>query len=98
MFHAIVTRDHLPWEARFTELAPLPDGADAVARMKHRLKIRAGRALYGLRKQTVAPVFGIIKAVMRFRQFLLRGLDAARGEWSLVTMAWNIRRMAVLRR
>jgi hypothetical protein len=42
-------------------------------------------------------VFDIIKSVMVFRQFPLRGLDAARGEWSLVTMAWNIRRMAVLR-
>ncbi len=54
-------------------------------------------AVYGLRKQTVEPVFGIIKTVMRFRQFLLRGLEAVSAEWSLVTMAWNIRRMAVLR-
>ena len=66
-------------------------------RMKHPLKTRAGRAQYGLCKQTVEPVFGIIKAVRRFRQFLLRGLGAVRGAWSLVTMAWNIRRMAVLR-
>lgn len=88
---------HLPWQERFTEPAPLTDDADAVQRMKHELKTRAGRARYGLRKQTVEPVFGIIKAVMRFRQFLLRGLDAVRGEWSLVTMAWNVRRMAVLR-
>ena len=65
--------------------------------MRHRLKTRAGRADYGLRKQTVEPVFGIIKSVMRFRQFLLRGVEAVNGEWSLVTMAWNIRRMAVLR-
>ena len=64
--------------------------------MKHRLKTLQGRKLYGLRKQTVEPVFGIIKSVMGFRQFLLRGLDAVRGEWSLVTMAWNIKRMAVL--
>ena len=88
---------HLPWQDRFTEPAPLADDADAVQRMKHALKTRAGRARYGLRKQTVEPVFGIIKAVMRFRQFLLRGLAAVRGEWSLVTMAWNIRRMAVLK-
>ena len=87
----------LPWQDRFTEPAPLADDADAVQRMKHALKTRAGRARYGLRKQTVEPVFGIIKAVMRFRPFLLRGLAAVRGEWSLVTMAWNIRRMAVLR-
>ena len=64
--------------------------------MKHRLKTVQGRKLYGLRKQTVEPVFGIIKAVMRFRQFLLRGLTAVRGEWSLVAMAWNFKRMAVL--
>ena len=88
---------HLPWQDRFTEPAPLATEANAVQRMKHQLKTRAGRAQYGLRKQTVEPVFGIIKAVMRFRQFLLRGLDAVRGEWSLVTMAWNIRRMAMLR-
>ena len=64
--------------------------------MKHRLKTRQGRKLYGLRKQTVEPVFGFIKSVMRFRQFLLRGLVAVQGEWTLVTMAWNIKRMAVL--
>ena len=88
---------HLPWQERFGEPPPLCEPADAVDRMRHRLKTRAGRASYGKRKQTVEPVFGIIKAAMRFRQFLLRGLDAVRGEWSLVTMAWNIRRMAVLK-
>ncbi len=87
---------HLPWQERFGEPPPLPEPADAVERMGHRLKTCEGRAAYGKRKQTVEPVFGIIKAGMRFRQFLLRGLDAVRGEWSLVTMAWNIRRMAVL--
>jgi len=87
---------HLPWQERFDEPGPLVEPADAVMQMKHRLKSRAGRAAYGLRKQTVEPVFGIIKAVMGFRQFLLRGLEAVQGEWSLVTMAWNIRRMAVL--
>lgn len=89
---------HRPWQERFTEPAPLAEPGDAVAQMKHRLKTQAGRQLYGLRKQTVEPVFGIVKAVMKFRQFLLRGLDAADAEWSLVTMAWNIRRMAVLSR
>jgi Transposase DDE domain len=47
----------------------------------------AGRALYALRKQTPEPVFGITKSAPGFRQFLLRGLDNARGEWRLVTMA-----------
>ena len=87
---------HPHWEDRFTEPAPLREPASAVERMKHRLKTQKGRKLYGLRKQTVEPVFGIIKSVMGFRQFLLRGLEAVRGEWSLVTMEWNIKRMAVL--
>ena len=87
---------HPHWEDRFTEPALLTEPASAVDRMKHRLKTIEGRKLYGLRKQTVEPVFGIIKSVMGFRQFLLRGLDAVQGEWNLVTMAWNIKRMAVL--
>jgi transposase len=87
---------HPHWEDRFTEPPPLAEPASAVERMKHRLKTLQGRQRYGLRKQTVEPVFGIIKSVMRFRQFLLRGLAAVRGEWSLVTMAWNIKRMAVM--
>ncbi len=48
-------------------------------------------------KQTPEPVFGIIKSVLGFRQFLLRGLENVRGEWSLVTMAWNMKRMFVLK-
>ena len=56
-----------------------------------------GSTLYALRKQTPEPVFGIIKSVLGFRQFLLRGLDDVRGEWSLVTMAWNLKRMFALR-
>jgi len=87
---------HPHWEDRFTEPPALAEPASDVDRMKHRLKTLQGRKLYGLRKQTVEPVFGIIKSVMRFRQFLLRGLAAVRGEWSLVTMAWNIKRMAVM--
>ena len=87
---------HPHWEGRFTEPPPLAEPASAVDRMKHRLKTIQGRKLYGLRKQTVEPVFGIIKSVMRFRQFLLRGLVSVRGEWNLVTMAWNIKRMAVM--
>ena len=87
---------HAHWEDRFTEPAPLSEPASVVDRMKHRLKTRKGRKLYGKRLQTVEPVFGIIKSVMRFRQFLLRGLASVRGEWTLVTMAWNIKRMAVM--
>jgi IS5 family transposase len=65
--------------------------------MTHRLKTAKGRATYALRKQTVEPVFGIIKSVMGFRQFLTRGLDKVQNEWTLVCLAWNLKRMAALR-
>ena len=77
--------------------APVPETDDPVVKMAHRLATKKGRALYGLRKQTVEPVFGIIKRVMGWSQMSMRGLDKARGEWSLVTMAWNIKRLHVLR-
>ena len=61
-----------------------------------RLQTPEGKKLYALRKQIPEPVFGIIKSALGFRQFLLRGLDRVRGEWRLVTLAWNIQRMFVL--
>jgi transposase len=64
--------------------------------MRHRLQTKEGKKRYALRKQTPEPVFGIIKSALGFRQFLLRGLDNVRGEWRLVTMAWNVKRMYVL--
>ena len=96
LFAAGRDKHHPHWEERFSESPPLAEPASPVDRMKRRLKTTEGRKLYGLRKQTVEPVFGIIKSVMGFRQFLLRGLDSVRGEWNLVNMAWNIKRMAVL--
>ena len=74
-----------------------PKDPTPVEAMAHRLQTADGRKLYALRKQIPEPVFGIIKSVMGFRQFLLRGLDRVRGEWNLVTMAWNMKRMFVLR-
>lgn len=88
---------HQPVFERFAADTPPPVTDDPVDRMAHRLTTRAGRALYGLRKQTVEPVFGIIKQAMGWRRMSMRGLDAARGEWTLVTMAWNIKRLNVLR-
>jgi transposase len=88
---------HMPVLERFAADVPTPETDDPVAKMAHRLGTKEGRALYGLRKQTVEPVFGIIKRVMGWRQMSMRGLDKARGEWSLVTMAWNIKRLHVLR-
>ena len=81
---------------RFTEPAPLSGNPTPVVAMRHRLQTRRGRRLYALRKCTVEPVFGLIKHVMKFRQFLLRGLASARGERSLVCLAWNMKRMNAL--
>jgi transposase len=81
---------------RFAEAPPAPDNPTPVEAMVHRLKTPEGKKLYALRKHTPEPVFGIIKAVLGFRQFLLRGLDKVRGEWNLVTLAWNLKRMFVL--
>lgn len=88
---------HLSVFERFAADTPAPDTDDPVVRMKHRLSTQSGRALYALRKQTVEPVFGIIKQIMGFRQFSLRGVNKASGEWTLATLAWNLKRMNILR-
>ena len=87
---------HPSLNGRFADAPPPPDAATSLEAMDYRLKTPEGKKLYALRKQTPEPVFGIIKSVLGFRQFLLRGLDCVRGEWNLVTMAWNIKRMFVL--
>ncbi len=87
---------HPPLSERFNKAPAAPDDPTPVEAMAHRLKTPEGRALYALRKQTPEPVFGIIKSALGFRQFSLRGLENVRGEWSLVTMAWNLKRMFVL--
>ena len=81
---------------RFAAAPPAPDDPTPVEAMAHRLKTPEGRKLYAQRKHTAEPVFGIIKSVLGFRQFLLRGLDKVRGEWNLVTLAWNLKRMFAL--
>jgi hypothetical protein len=60
------------------------------------LRTDVGQAIYRLRKCTVEPVIGIIKEVLGFRQFSLRGLAAVAGEWCLVCLAWNLKRLHVL--
>ncbi|HSO94163.1 MAG TPA: IS1182 family transposase [Candidatus Dormibacteraeota bacterium] len=87
---------HPPLAERFAPAPPPPDNPTPVAAMAHRLKTPEGRQLYALRKHTPEPVFGIIKSALGFRQFLLRGLDNVRGEWNLVTMAYNVKRMFAL--
>jgi len=85
-----------PLAERFAPVPPPPDNPTAVEAMAHRLKTPEGKKLYALRKQTPEPVFGIIKSALGFRQFLLRGLDQVRGEWNLVTMAYNMKRLFTL--
>ena len=86
-----------PLAERFAGPPPAPIHPTPVQAMAHRLQTQDGKALYALRKQTPEPVFGIIKSVMGFRQFSLRGFEKVQGEWSLVAMAWNIKRMITLR-
>ena len=76
--------------------APAPD-APFAEQMRHRTATAAGRALYKLRQQTVEPVFGIIKAAMGFRRFSLRGLEKVNLEWDLVCLAYNVRRLHILK-
>jgi len=81
---------------RFAPDPTAPDNPTPLEAMRHRLQTKDGKKRYALRKQTPEPVFGIIKSVLGFRQFLLRGLEKVRGEWKLVTMAWNMKRMFAL--
>jgi transposase len=87
--------NQLLWD-RFTEPPPPPDNADCMTKMKHRMKTKDGKEVYARRKVTSEPVFGIIKAVMGFRSFLLRGYEAVKGEWNLVCIAFNIKRLHIL--
>jgi transposase len=79
------------------EVKPEPESPVAEASvkevMRHRLKTTAGKRLYKLRQQTVEPVFGIIKAVLGFRQFRLRGQAKVSLEWTLVCLAYNLKRL-----
>jgi transposase len=86
-----------PLDERFKEADPLVDNPTPVQKMKHRLQTKEGKAIYAERKSTVEPVFGIIKHVMGFRQFMLRGFEKAKGEWSLMCIAYNLKRMNIMR-
>lgn len=64
--------------------------------MSYRLETKAGKQLYGLRKQTVEPVFGIIKEVLGFRRFSMRGLAKCQLEWDLVSSSYNLKKLFAL--
>ena len=87
---------NLSLEERLAPPSSPPQNPDAVAAMKHRLQTEAGKEVYAKRKSTVEPVFGIIKEVMGFRRFMLRGLEAVTGEWTLVCIAFNLKRLCRL--
>jgi transposase len=89
-------RHHACWKDRFAQAPPAAHNPTPLQTMAQRLATAEGKKLYALRKQTPEPVFGIIKSVMGFRQFSLRGLEKVRGEWNLVTLAWNVKRMFAL--
>jgi transposase len=88
---------HKSWPQRFAA-QPMPpaDDASPMVKMAYKLQTDIGRVIYGLRKSTVEPVIGIIKEVLGFRQFSLRGLTAVAGEWCLVCLAFNLKRLHVL--
>ena len=84
-------------EARACAPPPASD-APAAQRMGYRLSTPEGRSLYGLRKQTVEPVFGIIKEVLGFRRFSLRGMAKVSLEWTLVCLSYNLKRLHQLKK
>ena len=82
------------WQERFAaEPVPPPADASPKVQMAYKLKTAIGKAIYSARKQTVEPVIGIIKEVLGFRQFSLRGQLGAAGEWCLVCLAFNLKRL-----
>ena len=87
---------HASWTDFFEANPQPPADASAKVKMAYQLKTEVGHAIYRLRKSTVEPVIGIIKDVLGFRQFSLRGQVKAAGEWMLVCLAFNLKRLHVL--
>lgn len=100
VYAAVAKTDH---HKTLADLLPQPEpaapGPDASAqeKMAHRLQTKVGRELYKLRKQTVEPVFGIIKEVLGFRRFSLRGHAKVSLEWLLVCVSYNLKRLFTLK-
>ena len=88
---------HLDWHTFFQQQSEPPaDEASPLVKMAYKLQTAIGKAIYRFRKCTVEPIIGIIKEILGFRQFSLRGLLAAAGEWCLVCLAFNLKRMHTL--
>jgi len=85
---------HQSWQERFArEPEPPDESASSIVQMAYKLKTAIGKLIYSLRKSTAEPVIGIIKETLGFRQFSLRGLVAVAGEWCLVCLAYDLKRM-----
>jgi hypothetical protein len=69
---------------------PISPKMSIADRMRRKLRTKAGRAVYKLRKAIVEPVFGQIKEAMGFRQFLLYGIEKVQAEWELVCLCHNL--------
>ena len=82
-----------PLEERFKKEEPLPKNPTSLEKMKHRLQTKEGKMIYAKRKSTIETTFGVIKHVMGFRQFMLRGVGKVKGKWNLVCLAYNLKRL-----
>ena len=89
---------HRNWKLFFAQAPadPPEETTSPIVKMAYKLRTDIGQAIYRLRKSTVEPVIGIIKDTLGFRQFSLRGLAAAAGEWNLVCLAYNLKRLHIL--
>jgi transposase len=76
-----------------TERPPRKVKDPRLVAMQAKLRTEEGKAIYGLRNHTVETAFGIIKSVMGYREFMLRGLEKVSGEWNLVCLSYNLKRM-----
>ena len=83
-------------EARLADEPKAPEKPTPVESMQYQMKTKQGKEFYAKRKSTVEPVFGIIKEIMGFRHFMLRGIEAVEGEWTLICLAYNLKRLCVL--
>jgi transposase len=85
------------WQERLVQQPEPPaEEVSLIVKMAYKLRTAIGKQIYGLRKSTVEPVIGIIKETLGFRQFSLRGMLAAAGEWCLVCLAYNLKRLHIL--
>jgi len=84
-------------KSKLENAGPEPEkGSSVKERTAHRMKTESGRKEYGKRKGTSEPVFGIIKQVMGYRNFLTRGFENVKKEWTLICTGYNLKRLFAL--